>query len=184
MKGNGRWPAIFPPQIMKSEVPASYQELYNRYFPCICRQLTYMLADRAVAEDVAQEVFLKLYSSPPREFRNIGGWLSKVAANLAYNYLRSEKSRLRREEKNSLSDQSWDSSEDRAIRNEEVRLVRQVLDALTERDRLCLLMKHSGFTYDEIAGATGLKKTSVGTIIARAQAKFKKVYLEQKGSGA
>ena len=42
-------------------------------------------------------------------------------------------------------------------------------------------MKHSGFSYDEIAEAIGVKKTSVGTIVVRAQAKFKKIYLEQKG---
>ncbi|HBX23052.1 MAG TPA: PRK09639 family protein [Desulfotomaculum sp.] len=165
-------------------MPAIYQELYNRYHPFVCRQLTYMLADRAMAEDVAQEVFLKLYSSPPREFQNIGGWLSRVATNLAYNYLRSEKSRQRREEKTSLPGRVADSSEEQALKNEEVRSVRLVLDDLPERDQLCLLMKHSGFTYEDIAAATGLKKSSVGTIIARAQARFKKVYLEQKGSGA
>lgn len=170
---------------MNNRIPASYQELYKQYYPLICRQLTYMLADRAVAEDVAQEVFLKLHSSPPREFQNIGGWLSRVATNLAYNHLRSEKSRLRREEKTSLQDTKTSySSEEKAIHNEEVRAVRRVLEELPERDRLCLLMKHSGFTYAEIATATGLKKSSVGTIIARAQARFKKVYLEQKGSDA
>jgi len=169
---------------MINQMPAIYQELYNRYHPFVCRQLTYMLADRAMAEDVAQEVFLKLYSSPPREYQNIGGWLSRVATNLAYNYLRSEKSRQRREEKTSLPGRVVDSSEEQALKNEEVRSVRLVLDGLPERDQLCLLMKHSGFTYEDIAAATGLKKSSVGTIIARAQARFKKVYLEQKGSGA
>ncbi len=105
-----------------------------------------------------------------------------MATNLAYNYLRSEKSRLRREEKNGMPDQVVNTSEETAIKNEVIRTVRQVLDTLPERDRLCLLMKHSGFSYDEIASATGLKKSSVGTTIARAQAKFKKMYLELKGS--
>lgn len=184
MKGNGRWPAIIPPQETTKEVPAVYRELYDRYYPFICRHLTYLLADRAIAEDLTQEVFIKLYRSPPREFQNIGGWLSKVATNLAYNHLRSEKSRLRREEQIGLPEQAEDSSETQALKNEEMRSVRHVLDLLPERDRLCLLMKHSGFNYEDIAAATGLKKSSVGTIIARAQARFKKVYLEQKGSGA
>lgn len=169
---------------MKFKLPASYQELYQKYYLPICRQLTYLLADRAVAEELTQEVFLKLYHTPPRDFQNIGGWLSRVATNLAYNYLRSEKSRLCREEKITLFSQVMDSSEERVIRNEDIRSVRAVLDALPERDRLCLLMKHAGFSYEEIAAATGLKKSSVGTIIARAQARFKKMYLEQKGSGA
>jgi len=133
---------------------------------------------------LAQETFLKLYNSPPSEFQNIGGWLSRVATNLAYNYLRSEKNRRRREEKNNLLVQTVHSSEETALRNEEVRSVQRALESLPKRDRLCLLMKHSGFSYEEIASSTGLKKSSVGTIIARAQARFKKVYLEQKGRGA
>lgn len=162
----------------------SYQEIYNRYYPAVCRQLTYMLGSRAVAEEITQETFLKLYCTPPREYQNIGGWLSKVATNLAYNYLRSEKSRLRREEKTGSHGLTVVSSEEKALQNEEASLVRFTLQALPERDKLCLLMKHSGFSYDEIAAAIDAKKTSVGTIIARAQAKFKKIYLEQKGCDA
>jgi RNA polymerase sigma factor (sigma-70 family) len=104
-----------------------------------------------------------------------------VATNLAYNYLRSEKSRLRREEHTGAHGCTVVSSEETALQNEETNTVRRTLQALPERDRLCLLMKHSGFSYDEIAAAIGVKKTSVGTTIARAQAKFKRVYLEQKG---
>ncbi len=162
----------------------TYQETYNHYYPALCRQLTYMLGSRAVAEEITQEAFLKLYCTPPRQYQNIGGWLSRVAVNLAYNYLRSEKSRLRREEKTERQGVKAISSEDAALQNEETNLVRITLQTLPKRDRLCLLMKHSGFSYDEIAEAIGVKKTSVGTIIARAQAKFKRVYLEQKGCDA
>ncbi|AGL01766.1 RNA polymerase sigma factor SigX [Desulfoscipio gibsoniae] len=161
-----------------------YQETYNRYYPAVCRQLTFMLGSRAVAEEITQETFLRLYCTPPRQYENIGGWLSKVAANLAYNYLRSEKSRLRREEKIKGHGFTVVSSEESALQNEESSMVRHALQSLPERDRLCLLMKHSGFSYEEIAEAIGVKKSSVGTIIARAQAKFKRVYLAQKGCDA
>ncbi len=186
MKGKrGRWPAIYPSQMKKgAKSQKSYQETYNRYYSAVCRQLTYMLGSHAVAEEITQEAFLKLYCTPPRQYQNIGGWLSRVAINLAYNYLRSEKSRLRREEKTEHYKLTAISSEEAALQNEETSLVRITLQSLPERDRLCLLMKHSGFSYDEIAEAIGTKKTSVGTIIARAQAKFKRVYLEQKGSDA
>lgn len=182
MKGKqGRWPAIFPSEMEKDEKPSlTYQETYNLYYPALCRQLTYMLGSRAVAEEITQEAFLKLYCTPPRQYQNIGGWLSRVAVNLAYNYLRSEKSRLRREEKIERQGFKTISSEDAVLQNEETNLVRSTLQTLPKRDRLCLLMKHSGFSYDEIAEAIGVKKTSVGTIIARAQAKFKRVYLEQE----
>jgi RNA polymerase sigma factor (sigma-70 family) len=153
MKGKqGRWPAIFPSEMEKDEKPSlTYQETYNLYYPALCRQLTYMLGSRAVAEEITQEAFLKLYCTPPRQYQNIGGWLSRVAVNLAYNYLRSEKSRLRREEKIERQGFKTISSEDAVLQNEETNLVRSTLQTLPKRDRLCLLMKHSGFSYDEIA---------------------------------
>jgi RNA polymerase sigma factor (sigma-70 family) len=166
---------------MRNKLP-NYQELYQRYYSPVYRQLIYLLADPTVAQDITQEVFLKLYSSPPHEFQNIGGWLSRVATHLAYNYLRGEKSRRNREEKSGLPDQAVQDAGDEALRNVEAQYVRQVLDMLSDRDRLCLLMKHSGFTYGEIAAAAGLKISSVGTTVARAQAKFKQAYLRQKGS--
>lgn len=178
----GRWPAIFPSQMEKGTISYMYyQETYNRYYPVVCRQLTYILGSRAVAEEITQEAFVKLYCTPPQQYQNIGAWLSRVATNLAYNYLRSEKSRLRREEKINAHGLTMVSSEETALQNEEARIVRLTLQSLSKRDRLCLLMKHSGFSYDEIAEAIQVKKSSVGTIIARAQAKFKKLYLERKG---
>lgn len=183
-KGNIKRPVNFPLcQPVKGEVPmTTYQQLFHRYYPLICRQLTYLLGNRAAAEDVTQEAFIKLYQSPPREHTNVGGWLSRVATNLAYNYLRSEKSRRLREENNLGAAYVLNTPEENALKNEEKQLIRHAIDALSERDRLCLLMKHSGFAYEEIAAAIGVKKSSVGTMIARAQARFKKAYLERKGS--
>jgi DNA-directed RNA polymerase specialized sigma24 family protein len=42
-----------------------FRELFDSYYPVICRQLTCLLGSRAAAEDVAQETFIKLYQSPP-----------------------------------------------------------------------------------------------------------------------
>ena len=160
-----------------------YQEVYHQYYPFVCRQLTYLLGNRAEAEDITQETFIKLYRSPPQDFQNIGGWLARVATNLAYNYLRGEKSRKRREE---IINAKFiaDTPEEHAIKSEETDYIKRALDSLDERSRLCLIMKHSGFSYEEIASVTGLKKSSVGTIIARSQLKFKNRYTQMKGSDA
>jgi len=40
-----------------------FRELYDTYYPAVCRQLSYLLQNRAAAEDVAQETFLKLYNT-------------------------------------------------------------------------------------------------------------------------
>ena len=160
-----------------------FRELFDRYYPVICRQLTCLLGSRAAAEDVAQETFIKLYQSPPREPSNLGGWLSRVAANLAYNHLRSEKSRRRREFGAGRPLAGREAGpEEELLRGEEVTLTRQVLEFLPERDRACLLLKFSGMNYAEIARVAGIRENSVGTVLARARARFKREYSRIKGS--
>lgn len=146
------------------------------YYDRIKKQLIYMLHDPYLAEDLAQEVFMKLYEYPPKNEEHMGAWLYRVAKNVALNRIRSDRSRMLREAR------VW------AIdglpvytpfqQNEEVMHVREVLNAMDERDRTILIMKHSGYSYDEIAKVLKVKKTSVGTLVARAQRKFKELYGE------
>ncbi|MFZ5647675.1 MAG: RNA polymerase sigma factor SigX [Bacillota bacterium] len=174
----GRWPAIFP----QADDALEIQENFYRFYPALCRQVTFILGDKGLAEDIAQEAFIKLCQSPPKDMRAVGGWLFQVAKNLALNLVRSEKSRLRRESRVYSECCPEVSSEEIVIRKEEAEMVHRVLNSLCERDRTCLIMKFSGFSYDEIARATGVKKSSVGTVIARAQARFRDKILEIKGS--
>ena len=51
---------------------------------------------------------------------------------------------------------------------------------MDERERTLLLMKFSGFQYKEIAEATHMEVSSVGTMLARAKAKFRKMYRGMK----
>jgi len=103
-----------------------------------------------------------------------------VATNLAYNYIRDQKTRRSKEpviEGHMVSNVI--SIEEIAIKNSEVRLVRKLLNNLNHRDRLCLLLKFSGYKYNEIAEIAKIEKASVGKILARAQEKFKELYLKE-----
>jgi len=147
----------------------------------VFRRLYNLLGERVAAEDLTQEVFLKLYYCPPRERNNLGGWLFKVATNLAYNYLRDEGRRQCREEKQYREDSGILPLEETVIRNQEARLVRQCLAKLAPRDRICLLLKDSGHSYAEIASIIEVDKNSVGTILARARRHFADFYDELGG---
>jgi RNA polymerase sigma factor (sigma-70 family) len=146
------------------------------------RQIIYLTGYRAVAEELAQETFFKLYAAPPQELANPGVWLAKVAIHLGYKYLRGEKRRKYREEYVGVRElPNVVAIDDIGIRNQEIRLVRQVLRSLPGRDRMLLLLKFSGYRYDEIAPAIGVEKTSVGTLLARAQARFRQEYIRLNG---
>jgi RNA polymerase sigma factor (sigma-70 family) len=144
----------------------------------ILRHIAYLVGDVQAAEDLAQETFMKLYDAPPLH-DNIIAWLSRVASNLSYNYLRGEK--VKRNKAPAIMEHETDnviSIEDIALRNHEVTQTKKVLNKLNARDRMCLLLKFSGYKYAEIAEITGLDRNSVGTVLARAQAKFKEAYLK------
>jgi len=149
-----------------------FKELFDAHYAMVLRHLMLVLGDRMTAEDIAQDTFIRLYERPPGDFTNLSGWLIRVSTNLAYNHLRGEKSRKRRETENAPPE----VFEDDFFSSGEALEAREALQILDEIDRICLILKFSGFSYDEIAQTTGIKKSSVGKTLARALIKFKQVY--------
>jgi RNA polymerase sigma factor (sigma-70 family) len=160
-----------------------FENVYTKYYSVIFRNIYYITGDVHATEDLVQETFMKLYNAPP-EHTNIAGWLNRVATNLSYNYLRNQKNRTNKD--NLVLDTAEDnvtSIEDIAIRNYELKLTRNILNIMLPRDRICLLLKFSGYKYNEIAEILGVDKNSIGTILSRAQKKFKDAYLNQEKRG-
>ena len=59
--------------------------------------------------------------------------------------------------------------------------VRATLRGMKEREAQLLILRHSGFSYREIASALGIAPGSVGTLLARAQQTFRKEYIKRYG---
>ena len=78
---------------------ASFEILFDRHYDMVYGVLFRLMGSRAEAEDIAQEVFLKLYRRPLRHRDNVAGWLYRVATNAGYNALRTRQRRARREER-------------------------------------------------------------------------------------
>ena len=140
--------------------------------------------DRERAEDLAQEVFVKVLEAPPR---NPKPWLFAVALNLA----RDDGRKWVRQQrgltllKNETDGAAAVAPDEELEQREKRVLVRDALDELAEQDRAVLLMKAEGLSYDEIADATGLAKGSIGTTLARARRRLVEAYKErEKGEGA
>lgn len=62
------------------------------------------------------------------------------------------------------------------VRLEERAAVRRVLAEVPERQRECLLLRHSGYSYAEIAATLGIALGSVGVLLARAEHAFRAHY--------
>ncbi len=152
-----------------------FDEVFRRYYGTVYGVLIRITGSPEEAEDLAQEVFLRLHerSESLDVDRNLGGWLYRVASNVGFNALRSRR-RLHRRLLNwarlerplrSSAPSAASEAEDRL----ETELVRQALSRLRERDRTVLILRSSGVAYAEIAMAVGVKPSSVGTILVRAE---------------
>lgn len=169
-------------QLSQGSVQA-FDTLFLRHYTRVYELAFRLLGSPQAADDVAQEVFLQLYRRPlpARGRHNLPAWLYRVATNLAYNLLRAEMRRERREV-TAQGDVPPDPAE-HALRQEERGLVRQALAALPPRQAQLLILRHAGFSYRELAEILQVAPTSVGTLLARAERDFEEAYLKLVGKG-
>jgi RNA polymerase sigma-70 factor (ECF subfamily) len=150
--------------------------LFRTYNAALVRYLTRRLGDRDWAEEVAQETFLRALRQGKLE--NERAWLFAVATNLVRDEARKDSARRRHltllaEQEKESSVESRDHAMERA---EDAALARKAVDALAEKDRLALLMREEGLSYEEIAEALDLSPGSVGTTLSRARRRLVESY--------
>jgi RNA polymerase sigma-70 factor (ECF subfamily) len=151
------------------------RRLFERHYPSLVWYLEGRLGDRDLAEDLAQEAFVRLIDKPPRA---PDAWLYVVAGNLARDAHRSEVRRSHHLTIVDAPEQAANAADpapgaDAALlRAEESALVQDTLATLSERDSALLLMRADDVSYREIADAIGVAPTSVGPLLARAQQRF------------
>jgi RNA polymerase sigma-70 factor (ECF subfamily) len=158
---------------------ASFEALFRQHWERLCGLLVRIVGDRAEAEDLVVETFVRLYRRPPANDDNLGGWLYRVATNMGLNALRARKRRQTYEQEAGQLALEMAPSEDPAAAAEQAlerRMVRDTLQALKPRSAQVLLLRHSGLSYAEIAAAIGVAPSSVGTLLARAESEFEDRY--------
>lgn len=151
------------------------ERVYAEWRLPVLRFVHRLTGDPHLAEDVAQEAFLRLLATPG-EVRAPGSWLFRTAANLVRDLGRRAATRQRADLQ--LVDDAVppERPDDALERAESVRAVRAALDALGARDREVLLMREAGFDYDEIAATLGIQPQSVPTVVMRAMRRFRAAY--------
>lgn len=130
----------------------------------LARQL---VSDRQLADDVAQETWRQASERPPRDARNVRGWLAAVTRHVAINARRGE-SRRRVHEQRGARPESLPSSAELVAQTELQRdLVGFVLE-LDEPYRSVIVLRYfRGSTVAEIARAKGIPQATVRSQLAR-----------------
>lgn len=165
-----------------AEISALFRDEYSR----VHRYLDRTLGDPYLATDIAQEAFVRLHDRGTMPDDPVA-WLITVATNLLRDETRRSRRRKRLLELGSGSVPQAAAAPDpsAAVDRSEVRMqVRDALNRLAPRDREALLLRHSGYSYREIALILNVGETSVGTILLRATAQFRTIYQELHGDPA
>ena len=154
---------------------AAFEQLFQRHYRPVQQLLWRMLGDPGLADDLAQETFLALYTHPPQlqaDDEGLRAWLYRVALNRGYNALRSQ----RRQQEHlpaMCSPEPMIDPESEAVRAEEHARVRAALAALPERQaKLLLLRQEEGLKYASIAAILEVAPSSIGTLLVRAERAF------------
>ena len=165
----------------------AFEELFTRHYPRVYGVALRISGDAQEAEELAQEVFLKLYRRPlnDSEDANVAGWLYRVTTNDAFNAVRSRRRRygwLRRVAQREPAGATDDADPLNIVAGQdEARQVRAALAQLPERQRNALVLRASGLSYVEVADALEVKPASVGTLLARAEQALRAVYTRDAG---
>jgi RNA polymerase sigma-70 factor (ECF subfamily) len=160
-----------------------FETIYQQHRPRIYGVLVRLLKDQDEAEDVTQQVFLKLYRAQPHQLpaddHKLVGWLYRVALNEGYNHLRSQKRRSSWHEKLNRLWVGKRSAPDSAqvIEQQDVQQqVREILAEMKPREANLLLLRHAGLSYKELAVALNVPNSSIGSMLTQARRKFAKKY--------
>ena len=177
---------------------AAFEELVLRYQNRLLTVLEHLINNREQAEDLAQEVFLRVFRARKRyePAAKFSTWLFTIANNVASN---ARRSRAHRREVGVPEGNGQDTSPlsldqlakaasgfmptrmlDKAEQSE---MVRQAVAALSDRQRMALLLsKFEGMSYQDIAETMGLSVQAIKSLLSRARVNLKEIltpYVEQ-----
>ena len=162
---------------------AAFVELVEKFQGRLVTVFTHLVGDRALAEDLSQEAFLRVYRAragyvPTAKFST---WLYRIAHNLASNARRGlgrkKEVRVEPREGSATGAQEQTAVEKSALmpsrvfaKDEMREKVREALETLSDRQRLAVLLhRFEGMPYVDIAETMELTPAAVKSLLARAR---------------
>ena len=164
----------------------AFRELVDRYQSKVFSIIYGILRNRNDAEDIAQQVFAKIYFSVKNfDFRSsLLTWIYKITVNECYDYLRKKKVRKLvyesdfTEEESQRMERAEPGTESKSNLDEDLArrdLVLKLLAKVSEEDRQLLLLKEvEGHSVEELASITGMNENTIKVKLFRARQKLVK----------
>jgi len=171
-----------PETVQAAQAAPSFDEAFTLHHRAVFRAAYALVRDAGLAEDVTQEVFIKLYQhiGSLKDEEHVRPWLLRVASNTALNTIRSRGRAGAREEEFAVAATVGGPGpvgiEADYERRTEIEEARRALAQIKEPMRSCLLLKQQGLSYKEIAQTLSINEANVGSLIARGRKEFTRVY--------
>lgn len=165
--------------LVQREDPASFGMLLQRHRNVVVQYLSRMVQNHAVAEELAQDVFVRVYRSrhayePSAKFTT---WLFRITTNVALNHFRDE----RHDNQNISLDAPTSSGkrfeapdgrrsiEQYLVNQATAHEIREAIQALPDKQRAAVLMhKYQDLDYNQIANVLGMSRSAVKALMFRA----------------
>ena len=140
-------------------------------------------AERDIASDVTQEIFIKVYHNLDkfREEKNFNSWIFAISRNYCIDYWRKNKKYLlNSQELDEKISSGSPSPEDNLVRESEIEILRKKISQLEPELRLILILRDiNDLSYQEIAERFSIPEGTVKSRINRARLKLAQAYLRE-----
>jgi RNA polymerase sigma factor (sigma-70 family) len=163
-------------ELGKDDAARMTEGAFTEFEPSLRRRLTALVRDPSAAEDLTQEAFVRLLGElhAGRIPDNMGGWLWRVASNLAASRGR-HMTVVKRHERDVVVNMSSASPEEVAIASEARAEVLAAIDVLNGTGRRAVTMAAQGLSGREIADSLGRSQNATRTLLCRSRAQVRAV---------
>lgn len=159
------------PEARAARLKHDVEQIYEETRANICSYLLCLGVPQSQAQEVTQEVYLRLYQTlrNGEEVLNKRAWLFRVAHNLGLKVRSRERAfRAVNTDWDRFGDQTADSAEDALLEREKMQRVETALERLSPQQKNCLYLRSEGLRYREIAEVMGISASSVNEFLRRA----------------
>ena len=169
----------------------AFEEIINLYQKKVCTTIYFMVKDESIVEDIAQEVFIKVYSNISKfnEQSSLYTWIYRITMNACFDEIRKSKKVVYLsnvietedgEKEVEFEDPSQNVDEEIERKLERAELIKAIKQLSEDQRALVVLRDIRGFSYWEIADMLNLKLGTVKSKISRARTALKEI-LERSG---
>ncbi len=157
---------------------SAFEQIMNKYKEIVINIAYRFIQNRSTAEDIAQDVFLKIYNSAKsyKPKARLSTWIYKITANLCLNELRSRKhfKAISMESIGEIRDFAQTNPFENLEKKELKHLVKEAIDSLPDRQRMVIILKkYEDLSYQEISEIMGCSVSAVDSLLQRAKQNLK-----------